>query len=510
MRLATMLRVTAPLIVPCALLYFCSASALADKPPSAAELQRAQRQAAHALQKRQYTVAAEALNHLEKLARDVLAAEKVSPVLKRRARAALSYVERMRERYAMQLGAGAGTAPSTEASEAKPPRGTVSFVRDIAPLLQRNCVRCHSGNRPRSGFSVETYNRLLQGGDRGDDIVPGKPEESLLVLLLQGKEEPRMPPNRALRPDLVKLFETWIKEGARFDGAPNYSPDTTLTELVPSEEERLRRKLAGLSAAELADYYDRVARRYWQMTVPGQEPVVAESAHFRAYGNVPPGTLRQVLKQAEGALRALQAWFRRKSAELWRGKLTVFVYNSRYYYLEHTRMVERREMPGLVYGHFRPAVELPYAALYVPSETEQVDAVVAVAQAIADAYMMRAFEGCPAWLRGAVALKLAARLARGSHYVLSLQSLAAEELPVSPQDVRTLLTGGMEYLRARLVGYLLLEALGRGRSSRELRSLVELVTQQDRLRRMLEGRSGEALLARFAAAINAAAANTRR
>ncbi len=474
--------------------------------PTVGQLQRAQREAARALQRRDYAAARQALDRLEQLAQRIVEAETASSIAKRRARAALGYVERMRRRHADKLSGG---EPKKPPAEQRPmDKGTVSFVRDIAPLLQRNCVRCHGGNRPRSGFSVETYNSLLRGGDRGDDVVPGKPEESLLVLLLQGKEEPRMPPNRALRADLIKLFETWIKEGARFDGSPEFSPDTPLDELVPSEEEKLRRKLAALSPKERAAYYDSVARRYWQMAIPGREPVVAESAHFRGYGNVDGATLKKLLSRAEAALRILQGWIRRKPSDLWSGKLALFVYSSRYYYLEHTRMVERREMPALVYGHFRPAVELPYAVLYTPDGAEQVDAEVAVAQAITDAYLSSVVPESPAWLKAALALKVASTLNRGSQYVLAVRNMAVDELPVTPADVKALLLGQMPYARARLVGYLLLEGLS-GRARRELPSLVEAVADRGAMGKRLEGKAGELLLARFAALINAAAGAAR-
>jgi WD40 repeat protein len=75
---------------------------------------------------------------------------------------------------------------------------------------------------------MTTFDRLMKGGDKGEPVVAGKPEESLLWTLASGTESPRMPPKEAgaaLPKEKVALIERWIKEGAKFDGP---SPQTDL------------------------------------------------------------------------------------------------------------------------------------------------------------------------------------------------------------------------------------------------------------------------------------------
>src|SRR5690606_15600313 len=57
----------------------------------------------------------------------------------------------------------------------------IDFARDIQPILQRSCVRCHARGRARGGFSIETRERLLQGGDSGPAVQPGNSAESELI-----------------------------------------------------------------------------------------------------------------------------------------------------------------------------------------------------------------------------------------------------------------------------------------------------------------------------------------
>ena len=74
---------------------------------------------------------------------------------------------------------------------------TVSFKNDIAPFMTNLCLRCHGGNNPRSGFSLETFEKLLQGGDSGRVVLPGNLDGSRLWDLV-GKQDPiKMPMGQA-------------------------------------------------------------------------------------------------------------------------------------------------------------------------------------------------------------------------------------------------------------------------------------------------------------------------
>ncbi|MCF7763253.1 MAG: hypothetical protein K9N62_06230 [Verrucomicrobia bacterium] len=63
---------------------------------------------------------------------------------------------------------------------------SVEFTRDIQPLLERSCVACHSGEKPKGGFAMIDRASLLKGGKRGETVVvPGEPEASPLLQFVQ-------------------------------------------------------------------------------------------------------------------------------------------------------------------------------------------------------------------------------------------------------------------------------------------------------------------------------------
>src|SRR5919204_5517318 len=82
-------------------------------------------------------------------------------------------------------------------SMAEPPP---SFARDVKPFLARYCVECHNADKLRGGLNMESFKTLEQGGENGAVFVAGKPEESRIVLQVEGKAKPQMPPAKAKQP----------------------------------------------------------------------------------------------------------------------------------------------------------------------------------------------------------------------------------------------------------------------------------------------------------------------
>jgi uncharacterized membrane protein len=114
------------------------------------------------------------------------------------------------------------------AASAQVKKGTLSFEKDIAPVISRNCMPCHAeDNFNPSELSLDSYNQLMAGGKNGVPVIPGKAEESILVKKLS-KDPPfgdRMPLNskrkvqegkaRWLTDEEIKLIVTWVDQGAK-------------------------------------------------------------------------------------------------------------------------------------------------------------------------------------------------------------------------------------------------------------------------------------------------------
>lgn len=98
----------------------------------------------------------------------------------------------------------------------------VDFGSQIKPVLERSCVGCHSGGRPKGGLDMTDRIRLLKGGNSNDDsVVPGNGKQSqLLRFASDAVEDLEMPPlNKrkqypALTPEELNLLKLWIDRGA--------------------------------------------------------------------------------------------------------------------------------------------------------------------------------------------------------------------------------------------------------------------------------------------------------
>ncbi len=93
------------------------------------------------------------------------------------------------------------------------------FENSIRPVLVGTCFRCHGDAKVSGMLRVDSREALMAGGESGAAVVPGQPEESLLIRAIQRQAEVSpMPPAKedSLRPDQVAAFEAWIRAGAHW------------------------------------------------------------------------------------------------------------------------------------------------------------------------------------------------------------------------------------------------------------------------------------------------------
>lgn len=92
----------------------------------------------------------------------------------------------------------------------------VDFVQEIKPLFEAACVKCHARGKDKGGFSLETRESFLKGGDTEPGAVVGKSAESYVVELVAGLEPDSIMPKKGSRwtPEQVGLLRAWIDQGA--------------------------------------------------------------------------------------------------------------------------------------------------------------------------------------------------------------------------------------------------------------------------------------------------------
>jgi WD40 repeat protein len=90
----------------------------------------------------------------------------------------------------------------------------VSYHSHVLPILKANCQGCHNPADADGDFVLTTYDKLMAGGSEGVAIVPGDPDESLLIDAVIG-DDPWMPKgNDPLTAEQIDLLRAWIAEGA--------------------------------------------------------------------------------------------------------------------------------------------------------------------------------------------------------------------------------------------------------------------------------------------------------
>lgn len=100
------------------------------------------------------------------------------------------------------------------------------FETRIRPVLIEKCFKCHGSEKASSEFRVDSRQALLEGGELGPAVVPGKLEDSLLLQAIDPENEDlQMPPDDPLPGNVVADFRRWIQEGAVWPAVTGDGPD---------------------------------------------------------------------------------------------------------------------------------------------------------------------------------------------------------------------------------------------------------------------------------------------
>src|SRR5437588_10120708 len=121
--------------------------------------------------------------------------------------------------------------PEQVAQLPTPPNHQIDFSKEIKPIFEASCIKCHGRGKDKGGLRIDTRETLLKGGDSGPVIIPGKSAESLLISLVQGFDPDSVMPKKGSRhtPEQIGVLRAWIDQiepwdrTVTFDSFPPYN-----------------------------------------------------------------------------------------------------------------------------------------------------------------------------------------------------------------------------------------------------------------------------------------------
>jgi mono/diheme cytochrome c family protein len=282
---------------------------------------------------------------------------------------------------------------------------TVQFSKDIAPMLVQNCFSCHAGQQPTGQFQMATFAQMIRGGQSGNPWVPYKPDESLIIKKLKGLAGARMPQPKDRPPlpaDVIAKFEKWIAEGARFDGPDAKQSTQLLAALTKTKSE---------SSEELSADRQAAAKRMWAMADPSDVPAIRETKNLIIVSSLPPALFDEMAVVAEEQAAAVAKQFHVPADQpLVKGRVTLFVFPTRYYFSEFGRMVENHKVSADSRGSWKFDVINAYAAVVSPGDGADYSLPGIVGQELASVYVASLAGKPPEWFSEGSGRVIASRL----------------------------------------------------------------------------------------------------
>lgn len=134
---------------------------------------------------------------------------------------------------------GVVMSPAMSVLAAPDAAGLKFFETEIRPLLAEHCYDCHGPEKQKHGLRVDNLPYLLQGGESGPSVVPGKPADSILLDYLSYKDsDHEMPPDGKLPEAKIQAIQKWISMGAPWPEAEVASAKIARKPGVFTQEDR--------------------------------------------------------------------------------------------------------------------------------------------------------------------------------------------------------------------------------------------------------------------------------
>jgi uncharacterized membrane protein len=102
--------------------------------------------------------------------------------------------------------------PALTSTPAPTKATAVSFSKDVLPILQKRCVKCHGGEKTEEGLVLKTYADVIAGSSNGPVITPGDVADSFLIKQITTGKMPKNEPR--LLPAEIRTISAWVASGA--------------------------------------------------------------------------------------------------------------------------------------------------------------------------------------------------------------------------------------------------------------------------------------------------------
>ena len=116
----------------------------------------------------------------------------------------------------------------------------VDFDRQIQPILQRACVKCHGAEKQKGGLRLDRAREAFGSIESGKQaIIAFKPDQSELIRRIASSDaDERMPPKgEPLSASEIQLMRSWVAQGANWPESKTVGP-TTRREMIVTAEDR--------------------------------------------------------------------------------------------------------------------------------------------------------------------------------------------------------------------------------------------------------------------------------
>ncbi|MDQ6631862.1 MAG: DUF1549 domain-containing protein [Verrucomicrobiota bacterium] len=162
----------------------------------------------------------------------------------------------------------------------------IDFAKEIKPILETSCMKCHGRGKSKGGFQIDTKETFLKNSDSGPAVIVGNSGESYLITLVAGLDPDSVMPKKGSRltTNQIALLRAWIDQGLRWDSQITFAKPPPLN-LKPREPQiPLAKKVSNPIDAFVSVYFQ-TNKVPWPETV--SDRIFARRVYLDVIGLLP-------------------------------------------------------------------------------------------------------------------------------------------------------------------------------------------------------------------------------